>query len=373
MRRQGEEKRVFSEIDLLDAWYGQGSWDEAQYSALVRLLDAGEAFRRHPARPHLYRLPRPKSEGELAEEAAPAMFYAEPNELLHRIESALPVGTGLYRKGYDLSKHEVRLWFHFPLVARERFGDQLRQLLDGTGWTYSVNEQPHHARLAEVARATLPESLHPFLRQPALHLEPGEHGEIHIASTVDIAPEERYAAAAKFKETTGLTLRIVVPNAAPASPADAGEATETDTEEKFTTAPVEINRAYWLIDEAFRDAPEASRPHRKSLKNDQAGHYIELAFLTPQVGYRQQESITRTARVIGRRLRVKPEPNQIALIELATRMIPAKWQLQKQPSVHKAEATVRVKCASAPAETGERWRAVSEQFSELTGYRLELG
>ena len=359
IRRRGEEKQPFSEIDLLNMWYGPGSWSEEHYGALIRLLDESEEWRRHPARPHLYRLRR--RDEDTSEE--PVMFYAEPNELLQRVESALGQGSGLYRKGYDLSRHELRLWFDFPKVARERYRELLKKTLADTGWTYSVNEQPHQGRLAEVAAECLPPGITP-LRPPALRLEDAE-----VGVTVDqyLSPEAREQAAARFKEITGYQLTINAPGASSTETPGA----VTSLAEPGETGPVEINLAYRMIEEAFSDVEETWRPYRKGIKTEGDRSFIELAFISPQIGQRQRDRINQLARKIGRPLRIKPEPNQIALIEVATRLVPQDWRLQKQPSVHKGEGVVRLKCLNAPPDTDPQWTALRDKFQEMTGYSLE--
>ena len=360
IRRRGEERNAFSEIDLLNLWYGQGSWSEEQYGELIKLLDEAETWRRHPARPHLYRVRR---QGDGAEEP-PVMFYAEPNELLQRVESALGKESGLYRKGYDLARHELRLSFHFPVVARERYREVLKRTLDGTGWTYSVNEQPHHGRLAEVAAECLPPGVTP-VRAPALRLE-----DATVSVTLDeyLAPETREQAAVRFKERTGHTLTISVPGA-PGTPTPDASLAEPGT---TANAPAEINLSYRMIEEAFAGVPQQTwRPYRTGLKAEGDRAFIELAFISPQIGTRQRERINQLAKKIGRPLRVKPEPNQIMLSEVAARLAPKEWRLQKQPSVHKAEGVVRLKCLNAPPDTDPQWTSISAEYEELTGYRLE--
>ena len=358
LRRRGEEKNPLSEVDLLNMWYGQGSWGEEEYGALIKLLDESDIWRRHPARPHLYRLRRRDEDAE----EEPVMFYAEPNELLQRIESALGRESGLYRKGYDLPRHELRLWFHFPAVARERYREVLRRTLEGTGWTYSINEQPHQGQLAEVAIECLPPGVTP-LRPPALRME-----EAEVGVTVDeyLSPEAREKAVARFKERTGYTLVINAPGA----PSTQAPDSPSPVEEPGERGPVEINLAYRMIEEAFNDVPETWRPYRKGLKADADRAFIELAFISPDIGNRQRDRIRQLAKEIGWPLRIKPEPNQFALIETASRLVPKEWRLQKQPSVHRSEGVVRLKCLSAPPEGDPQWIALREKFQELTGFRL---
>jgi Cft2 family RNA processing exonuclease len=378
LRRNGEDKNLYSEIDLLNLWYGPNVWTEENYNAIVKLLDDNETWRRHPARPHLYRIRRQEDEDKTEE----TMFFAEPNEMLTRIENALGPESGLYRKGYDLAQHELRLSFHFPNIARQRYTEKIQSALEGTGWTYAINEQPHQGRLVEVALDCLPAGIAP-LRPPAIR---PEDGAVTIALDQQLSDDDYQQTIARFYERTGCALRIKMP-----LPHSATNASITTTANKATTlflssfepsevftadpgdaASVEINQAYWIIEEAFGDAPETWRPYKKGIKREGEFSYIELAFISPQIGLRQKERIEQTARLIGHHLRVKNEPNQIKLTEIAARTALPEWKLQKQPSVHKGEGAVRLKCLNAPSPDDSQWLAIRQQFEEMTGYSLEL-
>ena len=358
LREQGEEGRLFSEVDLLNRWYGPHVWDEEDYGALVRLLDESDDFRRPKMRPHLYRLLRPEEE-----ESAEVMFYAEPNEMLARVERAFGPEAGLYHKGYDLATHTLRLSFEFPLVAREPYRAQCEEIIAGTGWSYTLNETPHQGRLAAVAIECLPEGA-TTARAPAIH-----HDKQEVVVVLDQAVDAAAAQAAitTFQERTGFKLRLQAPgNALAGDEAAASEFADG------LRAPVEINAAYRAIEDAFSLAPEAWRPSRASLKSDAQGKYIELAFITPRIGERQQRTLQALAAQTGYRLRIKPEPNLQALIETTMKLIPSTWSLRKQPGIHKEIGAVRIKVDHAPASDDPQWLEVCAQFEELTGYRLEL-
>src|SRR5262249_15035535 len=141
--------------------------------------DDSEDFRRPKARPHRYRLLRPEEE-EAPEEA---FVFATPQDVLSRVENLLPAETGLYHKGYDIATHTLRLMFEFPDVARERYVDRLREVVAGTGWTYTINDKPHQGRLVEVAMEYLPADA-TVLRAPAVHLETKE-----VAVKLDALPD----------------------------------------------------------------------------------------------------------------------------------------------------------------------------------------
>ncbi|MBI3951020.1 MAG: MBL fold metallo-hydrolase [Acidobacteria bacterium] len=361
LREHGAERRTFSTIELLDLWHGAHAWDESHYTSLIQLLDDSDDFRRHPSRPHLYRLKQ--REGEAEQAPAPTMLFAEPNELLARVDQFLGPTTGLYKRGYDLASHELRLSFESPQVARERYRDLIERVVEGTGWTVTINEMPHQGRLAEVALECLPAGLS-IMKAPAIHLD---RQEVVVALNEEINKAVAKEAAREFKETTGFTLVIKTPGAPATSAPEAEFAFEATSAERM-----EINVAYRAIDEAFTEQPETWRPYKKSLKSSDSGPFIELAFISPEIGARQSELLHQVVARIGYPLRIKPEPNQIAMIAFARHLIPKEWQLQKQPSLFKTEKVIRVKCAKPPSRDSEELGLIQKQFTEATGYTLEI-
>ncbi|MGH9752189.1 MAG: hypothetical protein ACREA2_05340, partial [Blastocatellia bacterium] len=375
LRERGDEGKLFSETELLDIWYGQRGWDEEHYGELIRLLDDSEDFRRPKARPHRYRLLRPE------EKVEEAIVFDTPQEVLSRVENLLPAETGLYHKGYDIATHTLRLTFEFPDVARERYVERCEEIVAGTGWTYTINDKPHQGRLVEVALECLPITM---LRAPAVHLETKE-----VAVKLDALPDESVidAAMTSFHERTGWRLRLQTPQAtitpvaasAPeATPAPAPQIARTraieESELEFRPAtggrPLSEKTATAEIGEAFSLAPETWRPSRVKLKTDERGDYLELAFLTPELGLRQRRTMQAMADATGHRLRIRPNVNTFDLVEIARKLAPKEWRLLKQPSLHGDQGLVRIKVAVAPPT--EELADVCEQYDELTGFRLDV-
>lgn len=356
-----QRKQPYSPAELLDLWYGARAWDDTHYAALVRLLDTpGQDFRRLPSRPHLY---HPVSPDQRLPERADESPFAEPNTLLARVDTLFGPDTGLYKRGYHLATHELRLFFDFPQVARERHQALITQVIADTGWSVVLNDTPQQERLFAAALACLPTEVS-VTKGPALHLE---RREVSLSLDAELLESTLQTATAQFLAQTGFTLIVTLPGGA--SPA----ASRSELAAPESTAPrMEINTAYWTIDEAFVDRPESERPYKKSLKTDGEKAYIELAFLTSEVGARQHELLQQIAVAIGYPLRVKPEPNQIALIALARQLIPPSWQITKPPGVFKADRQVRVKCLTPPAADTAEWQAVHQQFSVTTGYTLAI-
>ena len=331
-------------------------------TTLTRLLDSpGRDFRRLPSRPHLYQVAAATDQSQQAA-AAPSPF-AEPNTLLARVDALLGPEAGLYKRGYHLATHELRLFFDFPAVARVRHKELIDQVITDTGWSVVINDTPQQERLFAAALAYVSAGVS-VVKGPALHLD---RHEVSLTLDTELAEPVRKTATAKFLEETGFTLTLSWPGSAASAVVPSSLAPAVPS-----TAPMEINTAYWTIEEAFRDRPETERPYRKSLKTTPEGTYIELAFLTPEVGALSQALLDSVAAATGYPLRIKPEPNQIALIALVRHLIPAPWQLIKAPGVFKTERTVRVKCRRPPGSDTPEYRTVHLQFATLSGYTLHV-
>ncbi len=379
LRERGDEGKLFSETELLDLWYGAHGWDEERYGELIRLLDDSEDFRRPKARPHRYRLLRPEEKEE------ETIFFATPQEIMSRVENLLPPESGLYHKGYDIATRTLRLMFEFPDVARAAYAKQCEEIVAGAGWTYTINDKPHQGRLVEVALECLPADV-AMLRAPAVHLETKE-----VAVKLDVLPDEPTVAAAMaaFYERTGWRLRLQTPQAtiarqpvveptasesAPPSSRVAPARVIEESELEFRPAPggrpLGEKTAIAEIEDAFSLAPETWRPSRVKLKTDEEGDYLELAFLTPELGLRQKRTMQAMADATGHRLRIRPSVNTFDLVEIAKKLLPKEWRMLKQPSLRSDQGLVRVKVASPPP--AEELAEVCEQYDEMTGFRLDV-
>ncbi len=382
LRDRGQEGKLFSEIEMLDLWYGEHEWDEEHYGELISLLDDNEDFRRPKARPHRYRLLRPAEQ----EESKTEIFFASEQEVMSRAENLLGTETGLYHKGYDIAAHTLRLMFNFPDVARRRYQAQFEAIIAGTGWTYTINDKPHQGRLAEVALECLPADA-PLLRAPAIYLETKE-----VAVKLDRLLDEETVNSANqaFLERTGYRLRLQMPQPViekareekpvvdptgasvtqQLSPKKVIDESELEFCPAAGRAPLDVNRAITIIESAFDFAPETWKPSRVKLKTDEKGDYLELKFLTPELGRRQKQTMQSMADATGHRLRIRPNVNTFDLVEIAKKITPSSWRLMKQPSLLGDRGVVQVKVGVAPSP--DELAEIREQFDELTGFSLEV-
>src|SRR5690606_29960315 len=130
---------------------------------------------------------------------------------------------------------------------------------------------------------------------------------------------------------------------------------------------IEINESFRVIEE--RLGALGVPLQRKSKKTGPGGEYIELSFLTPEIGRRHQELLDELSEYLRWSIRVNPRPNQLGLQELALRLIPARGRVPKGPSFFGELRLLRMRVDGLDEEA---LREIEAEFERRTGYRLEL-
>lgn len=313
---------------------------------------------------------------------APRDQAAPDEEMVDRMEqnAALAVAeklfgpeSGLYRKGLDLSEGEITLYFHFPAPAAVLYGPQIEELGAATGWSVRVHPEPHHGALADAARRILPETWQ-ILRNPSIHRE-----DDLVSVRCEIPPDEENALpelGRRFKELTGQTLVIERPGGDGAigaggalSAGDADGAANTAGIVGSGDAGMEINAAYAAIRTALRQA--GAVVYKVGKKRDGGGEYIEVSFISPDVGERYRVLLADLRQQTGWLVRINPRPNQNEIKSRVRTALDPAWGLVKEPGFFEKERLVRVKLKDPPANDDPRWVALVEKISAETGYALE--
>ena len=290
-------------------------------------------------------------------------------------------GCGYRRIGYHTDAKKVLLLFDYPdSLDTEDFNRRAQQFEDETGWTAAVNPSMNHSAAGSL--------LHTLFSDRLGKISYYSERKCYAVS-LTASSENDEAAGAEFCRTTGWSLTInghlygktglaaagapVGCNTSPGSTAagagDPGAGISTDKKSEFIPAsdssgPIEQNLALSCIDYEFASVP--GRPEKKSLKQDPQGKYIELSFLSPEIGFRSRDVIQRCADQTGWRIRIADKVNQIALSQNAVSLC-AKYGiiLKRNPSYLPMEKTIALKPA---AETDPGMIAeMQKEFFEKTG------
>ena len=356
---QHARQHPYSPAELLDLWYGARQWTEAQYTALVALLDQRPpGLRRHPKRPTLFQAADPAA-------PAPSPAPAKPKspsqqDLANRVTQVLGECPDLFHVGFHSGLRQVRLHFSFPDIAARRYAEQFQQIVSDTAWTVQLNTNVHQERLAEAALQMLPVG-YSAKKTPALHMD-----RKIVALTVEPPPSPELVAewAASLHERTGfmLTCNTAQPAIMVAAPQVAPAPT--------TEGPLEMNATFAAIDAAFAMFPGIARPYRKSLKPTATGSVIELAFVTLEVGQRHQPLIDELSEKTHHSMTLKPEPNQAGLVAYIEGLIPTRWGLQKTPGIVHAEKVIRLSCTTPPRPGSGEYLLIADRVRNDTGWTI---
>lgn len=356
----------YKDLSALARELGLDPSSQGELLALAWRLNASpEYFERSRGGDGLARYrPRPEA-GEIKEEVADnnndLTERMEQNAALAEVESILPPTTGLYRKGLDFGEGKIILYFEFPDVAGARYRDEIDRVAAATGWGVSLHPEAHHGALAEAVYRLLPEgwqllknpSIHRDTHQVAVKLSPPEGGE---AGEVE-------AMARRYNRETGWQLAAEgygpkggqeLPEVVAAAPASGGR--------------MEINQAYGQIRERLTAA--GARVYRAGKKQGPAGEFIEVGFISPEVGARYLPQLEQLAAETGWGLRINPRPNQNEIKTLVRSLMKPAWGLRKEPGFFADQQEVRVILTSGPPPEDPAWQQVVAKVKDLTGYTL---
>ncbi len=329
----------FRAQELAEMWFGTEMTTPSEVEAFRLLLSGSrEFFEPDYRRAYLF---HPKE----VSEAGPM----EMNEARTHIMSIFPPEAGLFKCSAYIDDGVYELAFYFPDVVQEQYGETLLRLEDETGWSLRLRETPHQGRLFEEARGAVPAGAR-VLKVPALHLD--QKAVVLAVDVGEVDDWERVSgeAAAGFKAKTGFDLVWDWPG---------GVKTEVAIKREDAW---EINKAYSEIRKVFGDQPHA--PSKMGLKS---GSYIEVAFISSQVGNRYRGLLDAVGERIGWEIRVRPSANQDEVAREARAMTPEECVVRGAAKIYLNENRVVVPVAMVPEDAGVRAPA----FEECTGFTIE--
>jgi Cft2 family RNA processing exonuclease len=277
----------------------------------------------------------------------------EPNQALAAAAGRFPPEARLRKTGYRLDQRVLLLTFEFPDRARERYGEQIEQLEQQTGWTVELAPEANQNALFLLAQDVLPPGWR-IVKGPALHRQERQVSITAAGPSEDMADLEQ--AASNFLAESGFSLAIT-PAAEPPRPAPG------PLKGAAAGKPWEINAAY----NAIKGGLEGTSLYKTSLK----GSEIVLSFISPQVGRRYQERVDVLAKQVGWPLAINPQANQGAIQEAAQALLRrAGLAIVKGPGIYPDKAEVTVTVAGELEE--DREAELEAEFEDLTGFRLAL-
>ncbi len=367
--------RVYTLQELMEAWgYTPEQQSEAELLRVQKLLSVKDSpFKNDGERKSLFRL-RIKGKKVLTSQSATPQrsqnappkalktLCDNPQPTLDLISSLIPPEAGLYRKGVHSDTLSIELSFFFPKIAALKLQDTLQQIQRQTHWQITLNKQPNQEALMAAVQRHLPPSWN-VTKRPSLRLtcsrvavqvaQPGTLTELHTVSKA-------------FEEETGFQLEFVRANHSGSTPLSLSEEEPALTESIEKPPRMEVNAALARLREAFAESPHQLL--KLGVKQSPVLH-IEVAFVSPEIGARYQDQLAELSQTIGWEIGIRPHPDEHRLKDLAKQML-SDFRPLKEPSIRRERTRVEVKLHQPPRSA--QLRALSDQFEELTGYRLDV-
>jgi hypothetical protein len=120
------------------------------------------------------------------------------------------------------------------------------------------------------------------------------------------------------------------------------------------------------IDENFEN--EDFKPYKKGIKNNSLGKYIELSFITPNIGRKYAEKIEKLSHATGWNIGISKSANMNEIINIASSLCTKKGiVLKKNPSFNSALLTVTLKLQNTKNINLE---SLKEEFETKTGCNI---
>ena len=257
---------------------------------------------------------------------------------------AFPPEARLRKVGIEIHRKRLALTFDFPDRAEDLYADQIENVTDQTGWNVYVNRQVNQQALGSAVVELLPRGGQ-IIKGPSFFLDRREV-QVEVSGVEDAEKFEQ-----SYFELTSYRLRVN-------SKADNGAKAVLPSP---TRPAMEINAAYGVI----REALQPLGLMKCSLKQNQ----IVLMFISPQVGARYTEIITRLVEETGYPISIHPHPDQNAIIQKVTLIVrEAGWQMRKNPALLTDRGEVVLSLAEKLKEADIQ--VLSKAVEETIGYKL---
>lgn len=358
--------RNYTVPEILFAFGIREDTDQSMLVHAANILQEKEnPFKRDKKRGFLYRL-RLGNKGQLwnpeQSKANKQARQLDLNPLLERVSELFPPETGVYRRKVNRSVPAIRLSFMFPKIQSrtQRVQEAIQIFEEETGWSIRIHKEANHQALTKHLLDMLPPDWE-AKKNPAIHLE-----KESIGIKLTKPPQDDDSVTnikEQFEAETGFSLDVSFDANASITSNISQQATDFIYGNEAKKR-MEINQAYQLIKQTF--AEQQHQPLKSSLKNQ----YIELAFISPQIGNRYLELLQKLQARLGWLLRIKPNANQHKIKERAAELIPESWGLKKSPGFHEKEGYLSAKVAHPP--DNDELIALSNQMEEETGFSIKL-
>lgn len=337
----------YSLEEIIYIWSGVNNFSEEIVTKYRDILNNTKYFTPNSRRLFLY---HPVKEEELVQEDT----EMEMNDMLAFVDSIFPKEAGLYKTGAKYDEKIALLYFNFPHRAKELYKDEINTIQEETGWKVEANDDCNQGAAEELIYSMLPSGI--MIDKMSYYRDKG-YFSIDLSDNI----EEELKIQRQFEDITGIKLVFGSKNKI--------EVEEISLETKNLGKMLEQNKAFSIIDKEFSD--KKHRLFKKSKKVLGNISYIELSFISPEIGNLYEDIIEKLEKNIGWNIRINQNPNQNEIIKTVKFLLREKdVQINKNPSIFTKEGVVKLSiCEEIHDKLKEQ---IKEEFKAMTGYEVEM-
>ena len=340
-------EKLFTIEELLYIWSGNSKIKVSCIENMQKLIVPSIYFQSDNKRLFLFKV----ANKEDVEEALKPKEL-KPNELNGLIENYFSQYN--YKKASLIYDHKkIILNFDFPKTVDSSIYNNIELFQKESHWNVEINTVLNNNAAEALIRNLLKEA---DIKKISFMLSDGKV-IVNLNSPYELKNEQDI-----FRETTGYKLKILYGEMK-------SDSVNSDDNSTFTTNSnfvMEQNEALKSIDENFEN--EDFKPYKKGIKNNSLGKYIELSFITPNIGRKYAEKIEKLSHATGWNIGISKSVNMNEIINIASSLCTKKGiVLKKNPSFNSALLTVTLKLQNTKNINLE---SLKEEFETKTGCNI---
>lgn len=343
-------EKLFTIEDLLYIWNSEITFDEDKIISFKNIIINTVYFDNDVRRLFLFKA---RTKEEVQECLKPKEINQQ--ELIEKIEEKFK--DYKYKKiSIILDKKMVILNFDFPHAVSETIKTLMEEFKNDTKWNITLNEKMNLNEAEILIRSLIDDDL-----INKISFYPEKHA-VNVAMKTD--NYDNLEIINIFKNKTGWNMKIN------GNKTDNVYDCSDDNKNLFFKAEqctqLEQNKALDIIETAFKD--EKYKPYKKSIKNNLQGRYIELSFISPNIGKRFVEKLGHLCNETGWNIVISDKINQNEIINI-TKILCNRYnvKLKKNPSFNPDDKSIKLILLDGE----ENFDIVKKEVEEATGIKCD--
>lgn len=346
----------FTVKDLAFIWYGKMVTDEQVLISFEQALDETIYFCRDGKRLFLFRA----STQEEIEELLLKKTGMDQNSIM-QLAGEWFVAYPYKKISCFQERKEIQFVFDFPNQAGGEFDVLAEKFWGETGWRIFKNSEPNEHAI----QTFLTEKLGINLRKISIHKQ---EKCVRLAFYQSVIKEELERICLEFERLTGYQLlyegKEYLKSSGGFQKSEKKESHDIYPETQMK--PIEQNLAFCCIDAEFEG--EQILPCKKGIQSDGEGKFLQIAFLSPQLGRQVEDVLQRIANQTGWRIRIADSVNQNVILSYANQICKSNQVLlRKNPSYLPDKQMLLLRPADLSGVSQEVRAAIEAEILEKTG------